>query len=46
MITILVALRDFFVALLISWLGVAGEPAEQKSVETQPQATANLALLR
>ena len=44
MIALLVALRDFFVAILISWLGVAAEPADKQASEAQPAATATAAL--
>ncbi|WP_158085752.1 hypothetical protein [Henriciella aquimarina] len=38
MIAVLVALRDFFVAILVSWLGVAVEPADnqQQAEPVQP----------
>ena len=39
MITVLVAVRDFFVAVLISWLGLSVEPADQTSKAEQAPAT-------
>lgn len=44
MISILVALRDFFVAVLISWLGVADEPAGEKKADNAKPTTATAAL--
>ena len=47
MIALLVTLRDFFVAILISWLGLAAEPADKQVQQepTQPQM-ASLAVFR
>ncbi|MCH2458753.1 hypothetical protein [Henriciella marina] len=47
MITLLVTLRDFFVAILISWLGLTAEPADKQVQQepAQPQ-TASLAVFR
>ncbi len=46
MITVLVALRDFFVSVLIGWLGVAAEPADtQNQTDSVAPATARVALL-
>lgn len=47
MIAVLVTLRDFFVTVLISWLGVAAEPADtQKQSDSVAPATAKIALLQ
>lgn len=47
MIAVLVALRDFLVAMLVSWLGVAAEPADNKPGESaQPKVTASLGITR
>lgn len=47
MIAILIAVRDFFVAVLVSWLGVAAEPADTSSQAEQPNAApaAKIAML-
>ncbi|WP_182482280.1 hypothetical protein [Henriciella barbarensis] len=47
MITLLVTLRDFFVAILISWLGLTAEPADKQAQQepAQPQ-TATLTVFR
>ena len=47
MITVLVALRDFFVAILIGWLGLASESAEtQQQGESVQPGTATIAMIR
>ena len=42
MIALLIAVRDFFVAVLLGWLGLVAEPADQQSqkeVALAPTAT-------
>lgn len=47
MIAALIALRDFFVAVLISWLGIATDTADtQKDAETAQPSTAKVAMIR
>ena len=48
MIGVLVALRDFIVAILISWLGVVSEPTDtQAQTDATPTSqSATIALLR
>ena len=47
MIAALVALRDFFVAVLISWLGVATDtPDTQKNTDSVKPATTSVAMIR
>jgi len=36
MLAILVAMRDFFVAVLISWLGVSAEPVDKQAEPAKP----------
>ncbi len=47
MIALLVALRDFFIAVLIGWLGVSAEPADkqQKAEPSAQPAHTQLSLL-
>ncbi|WP_300376946.1 hypothetical protein [Henriciella sp.] len=46
MIAILVALRDFFVAVLVSWLGVSTDaPENQQQAEPAKPATASVAMI-
>ena len=47
MIAALIAVRDFFVAVLISWLGVATDTADtQKEAESIQPAPVSTAMLR
>lgn len=47
MIAALIALRDFFVVILMSWLGIAADTADtQKDAETAKPSTASVALVR
>lgn len=47
MIEVLTILRDFFVAVLIGWLGLAAEPADNSSkAEPAPAETTQIAVLR
>ncbi len=46
MIAVLIAVRDFFVAVLISWLGLTIEPTDQtKKAEQPPAAPAKIAMI-
>lgn len=46
MITVLVSLRDFFVAVLVSWLGVSTDtPEQQQQAEPAKPATATIAMI-
>ncbi|MEM5517088.1 hypothetical protein WNY37_09010 [Henriciella sp. AS95] len=47
MIAALIAVRDFFVAVLISWLGVASDTVDtQKDTETVKPNAVSTAMLR
>ena len=47
MIALLIAVRDFFVAVLLGWLGLVGEPADQQvQKETAPVQTASIMMFR
>ena len=47
LIGVLVAVRDFFVAVLIGWLGIGGEAADQTNkAEQAPAKTAQIAMIR
>ena len=47
MIAALVALRDFFVAVLISWLGVATDSADtNKNTDSVQPSAAAVAMIR
>ena len=45
MLAILVVLRDFFVAVLISWLGVSVEPADKQQAEPAKPDAPNVAMI-
>tara|TARA_R100000501_G_C2560869_1_gene71570 strand:- start:420 stop:563 length:144 start_codon:yes stop_codon:yes gene_type:complete len=47
MIALLIAIRNFCVAVLIGWLGLVAEPADkQAQKETAPSVTASIAMIR